>query len=147
MRQPSDRPARRPRRSSSPPTSPPPADPPGDSAVDGDVVGGCAVPGAAGTVDVVGSEIPGDSTPPAEPWSASPASRADVDRAAVHEGADLLTSVSFSGTPDQLREKADAFAAAGVTEIVYQPAGPDIVGELARMADVFQPSTEKDVTP
>ena len=67
----------------------------------------------------------------------------DIDRAAVVEGADLLTSLSFSGTAEQLREKAAAFAAAGVTEIVYQPAGPDIVGELARMADVFQPSTER----
>ena len=66
-----------------------------------------------------------------------------VARAAVVEGAELLTSLSFSGTPEQLREKAAAFEAAGVTEVVYQPAGPDIEGELARMADVFQPSTER----
>jgi 5,10-methylenetetrahydromethanopterin reductase len=65
----------------------------------------------------------------------------DLDRDAVIEGADLLPSISFSGTPEQLREKAAAIAAAGVTELVYQPAGPDIAGELARMAGVLGPST------
>ncbi len=66
----------------------------------------------------------------------------DVDRAAVLEAADLLPSISFSGTPDQLRDKVAGFEAAGVTEIVYQPAGRDIVGELTRMAAVFAASTD-----
>ena len=66
----------------------------------------------------------------------------DLDRDAVVEGADLLPSISFSGTPEQLGEKVVAFAAAGVTEIVYQPAGPDIAGELARMAAALRPSIE-----
>jgi 5,10-methylenetetrahydromethanopterin reductase len=62
----------------------------------------------------------------------------DVDRDAVIEAAELLPSVSFSGTPAQLREKVAALEAIGVTEIVYQPAGPDIAGELARMANALQ---------
>jgi 5,10-methylenetetrahydromethanopterin reductase len=57
-----------------------------------------------------------------------------IEREAVVEAADLLPSLTFSGTPAQLRNKVAAFAAAGVTEIAYQPAGPDIPGELARMA-------------
>jgi len=48
-------------------------------------------------------------------------------------GADLLGRVAF--TPAQVRERLDRFAAQGVTEIVYQPAGPDIPRELATFAD------------
>lgn len=58
----------------------------------------------------------------------------DRDREALSEGAPLLGALSFTATPEQLREKRDAFAAAGVTELAYQPAGPDIRGELERMA-------------
>ena len=57
----------------------------------------------------------------------------DVDREAVALAADLLPQFTFSGTAAQLRERAAEFAAGGVTELVYQPAGPDIAGELARM--------------
>jgi 5,10-methylenetetrahydromethanopterin reductase len=57
-----------------------------------------------------------------------------IEREAVTAAADLLPSLTFSGTPAQLRDKVAGFAAAGVTEIAYQPAGPDIPGELARMA-------------
>jgi 5,10-methylenetetrahydromethanopterin reductase len=32
--------------------------------------------------------------------------------------------------PTAIRERVAEFAAIGVTEIVYQPAGPDIPGEL-----------------
>ena len=57
----------------------------------------------------------------------------DRDRPAVREGAPLLTSLSFTGTAGELRERLDGLAAAGVTELAYQPAGPDIPGELERM--------------
>lgn len=58
----------------------------------------------------------------------------DRDRAALLAGgAALLPVVSFTGTPDQLRGRLDELAAAGVTELAYQPAGPDIPGELERM--------------
>jgi 5,10-methylenetetrahydromethanopterin reductase len=59
------------------------------------------------------------------------------DRAALAEGAPLMTSISFTGTPDELRAKATALESAGATEIAYQPAGPDIPGELARMRDAL----------
>jgi 5,10-methylenetetrahydromethanopterin reductase len=42
--------------------------------------------------------------------------------------AERLSALAF--TPEQLRERLDAFAAAGVTEIAYQPAGPEIEREL-----------------
>jgi 5,10-methylenetetrahydromethanopterin reductase len=64
-----------------------------------------------------------------------------VDEQAVAEGIDLLPAVTFSGTAPQLRERVEAFAAAGVTEIAYQPAGPDIPAELARMAEALGPVT------
>ncbi len=56
----------------------------------------------------------------------------DRDRAALDQGADLLTSFTLTGTADALRDRVAQFESAGVTEIVYQPAGDDIPGELAR---------------
>jgi len=54
------------------------------------------------------------------------------DHQAVVEGGDLLTAFTLSGTPEELRARVASHEAAGVTEIVYQPAGPDIPGELER---------------
>jgi 5,10-methylenetetrahydromethanopterin reductase len=56
----------------------------------------------------------------------------DRDRAALDRGADLLTSFTLTGTADALRERLAQFESAGVTEVVYQPAGDDIPGELDR---------------
>jgi 5,10-methylenetetrahydromethanopterin reductase len=56
-----------------------------------------------------------------------------VDEEAVALAADLLPQFTFTGTQAQLRDRAAEFAAGGVTELVYQPAGPDIAAELARM--------------
>jgi 5,10-methylenetetrahydromethanopterin reductase len=64
-----------------------------------------------------------------------------IDEAPVREGAELIPAVTFSGTPAQLREKVAAYEAQGVTEIAYQPAGPDIPGELARLADALGVAT------
>jgi 5,10-methylenetetrahydromethanopterin reductase len=61
----------------------------------------------------------------------------DIDREPVSEGADLIPALTFSGTPAQLRDRVASYEVLGVTEIVYQPAGPDIPGELARMADAI----------
>lgn len=55
------------------------------------------------------------------------------DRTALVDGAPLLTALSFTGTAAALREKVAALEAAGATELAYQPAGPDIPGELERM--------------
>jgi 5,10-methylenetetrahydromethanopterin reductase len=54
------------------------------------------------------------------------------DRPAVMEGIDLLPRRTFTGTASDLRARVEALAEAGVTEIGYQPAGPDIPGELER---------------
>jgi 5,10-methylenetetrahydromethanopterin reductase len=62
----------------------------------------------------------------------------DIDREPVREGADLIPSLTFTGTPAQLRERVAAYDAQGVTELVYQPAGPDLPGELARMAEAIR---------
>ncbi len=56
-----------------------------------------------------------------------------VDTEAVALAADLLPQFTFSGTAEQLAARAAEYEAGGVTELVYQPAGPDVAGELARM--------------
>jgi 5,10-methylenetetrahydromethanopterin reductase len=63
-----------------------------------------------------------------------------VDEEAVSLAADLIPALTFSGTPAQLRERVAAFEAASVTELVYQPAGPDMAGELARMMSAVGPA-------
>jgi len=59
----------------------------------------------------------------------------DRDRLAIDELAPMLTSFGVSGTAAEVRAKVDAFGAAGVTEIAYQPAGPDIERELRAFID------------
>jgi len=54
------------------------------------------------------------------------------DRAALVEGADLLPAFTLTGTPDELRARVEALTDSGVTEVVYQPTGDDIAGELER---------------
>jgi 5,10-methylenetetrahydromethanopterin reductase len=59
------------------------------------------------------------------------------DRIALAEGAELTTSLTFTGTAEELRRRVSDFADQCVSEIAYQPAGPDIRRELeafARMA-------------
>ena len=46
--------------------------------------------------------------------------------------AEALAGVTF--TPEALRERAAGWEAAGLQEVAYQPAGPDIAGELERFA-------------
>lgn len=46
----------------------------------------------------------------------------------------LASATSLIGTAEQIAEKIAGFAAAGVTEIAYQPAGPDIPRELRAFA-------------
>jgi 5,10-methylenetetrahydromethanopterin reductase len=59
----------------------------------------------------------------------------DRDRVAIDELAPLMTSFGVSGTAAEVRDKVAAFEAGGVTEIVYQPAGPDIGRELQVFID------------
>ena len=43
---------------------------------------------------------------------------------------DLLASFTWTGTPDAIRARLDALEAAGATEILYAPMGPDVPREL-----------------
>lgn len=56
------------------------------------------------------------------------------DWPAVRAAAPLVPTFTMSGSADEVRRKADEYAASGVTELLYQPAGSDIPGELERMA-------------
>src|SRR5262245_34953436 len=91
--------------------------------------------------------------PAVDPLPGGPAWRAEIEQfpeAArhlyVHEGhiyeltdrdrrhiAPALGATTFTGTPAQLRERATAYEAQGIAEIVYAPIGPDIPGELRAM--------------
>jgi 5,10-methylenetetrahydromethanopterin reductase len=60
----------------------------------------------------------------------------DADEAAWDAGAhELLKAVTVTGTPDEIRERLATLEEQGATEIVYQPAGPDIRRELERFME------------
>ena len=50
-------------------------------------------------------------------------------------GSSTLQNVTLSGTRDQVRRTLDDYGSRGVTEIVFQPCGPDVQGELERFLD------------
>jgi 5,10-methylenetetrahydromethanopterin reductase len=55
----------------------------------------------------------------------------DADQAAWAAGSwAAIPITTLTGSVAQLRERLSAFADQGITEIVYQPTGPDIAGEL-----------------
>jgi len=57
----------------------------------------------------------------------------EADRAAWDAGGHaMLRDVTPSGTPAEIRDGIAELAAHGVTEIVFQPCGPDVAGELER---------------
>jgi 5,10-methylenetetrahydromethanopterin reductase len=66
-----------------------------------------------------------------------------VDEEAVALAADLLPQFTFTGTATQLRDRVAEYGAGGVTELVYQPAGPDVAVELGRMMDAVGDVTER----
>jgi len=58
----------------------------------------------------------------------SPADRAAWDAG----GSALVDQVTVTGSADEVRTRLETFGEQGVTELVYQPAGPDIRRELER---------------
>lgn len=57
----------------------------------------------------------------------------EADRAAWRAGGHtVLRDVTLSGTGDEIRDRLDDLASKGVTEIVFQPCGPDVRSELER---------------
>jgi 5,10-methylenetetrahydromethanopterin reductase len=56
-----------------------------------------------------------------------------ADRAAWAAGGHaMLRDVTLSGAPAVIRDRIAELAEHGVTEIVFQPCGPDVAGELER---------------
>ncbi len=51
--------------------------------------------------------------------------------------APALGATTFTGTPAQLRDRAAAYEAQGIAEIVYAPIGPDVPGELRAMREAL----------
>ena len=63
-----------------------------------------------------------------------------ADQAAWDAGGHtILTDVTITGTRDQVRRNLDDLATHGVTEIVFQPCGPDVKAELERFLDAATP--------
>jgi len=56
------------------------------------------------------------------------------DQALLRQAAPLLASWTMTGTRADIRERLRALTAAGITEVAYQPIGPDIPRELAAFA-------------
>jgi 5,10-methylenetetrahydromethanopterin reductase len=54
-------------------------------------------------------------------------------------GAAMVEQVTVTGTVDVMRRRFDELSEQGVTELVYQPAGPDIHRELERFIDAAAP--------
>jgi 5,10-methylenetetrahydromethanopterin reductase len=60
----------------------------------------------------------------------------EADRSAWEAGGHaMLDEVTMSGTADQVRERLAGLAEAGVTEVVFQPCGPDVRRELEVFMD------------
>jgi 5,10-methylenetetrahydromethanopterin reductase len=92
-----------------------------------------------------------DAFPGGQAWrEATEAVPADRRHLAVHEGhlvapnerdvlaldaaPELAASLTMTGNATDVRQRVEGLAAAGVTEIAYQPAGPDITRELEAFA-------------
>ncbi|MHA6616329.1 LLM class flavin-dependent oxidoreductase [Pseudonocardia sp. DLS-67] len=93
-----------------------------------------ALPGGAEWMDVV-ERNPGEQRHLAV-HSGHCVELSEADRAAWDAGGHaMLADVTMSGTRDRIRRRLEEAAARGVTEIVFQPCGPDIRSELERFLD------------
>jgi 5,10-methylenetetrahydromethanopterin reductase len=61
----------------------------------------------------------------------------DRDRRAIQEAGPGLVDFGWTGSAAKIQAATANSAALGVTEIVYTPAGPDIVGEISAFAKAF----------
>jgi 5,10-methylenetetrahydromethanopterin reductase len=92
------------------------------------------LPGGAEWMDVV------DQTPRRQRHLAVHAGHCvelnEADQAAWNAGGHaILPDATISGTRDQVRRRLDELGSRGVTEIVFQPCGPDIRAELERFLE------------
>jgi len=56
------------------------------------------------------------------------------DQILIDHAGDMIGAMGWVGSPDEIREKVQAAADSGATEILYTPAGPDIERELTAFA-------------
>jgi 5,10-methylenetetrahydromethanopterin reductase len=61
----------------------------------------------------------------------------DRDRTALHEAGAGILEYGWTGPPAKIRAGVASSAALGIAEIVYTPAGPDIIGEIESFAQAF----------
>jgi 5,10-methylenetetrahydromethanopterin reductase len=54
----------------------------------------------------------------------------EADRLGLAAFGDALPGFGWVGEAEALRARAEAAAAAGITEILYTPAGDDLIGQL-----------------
>ena len=63
----------------------------------------------------------------------------EIDRAAWAAGSwAAIPTTTLTGTAAEITEHLHSYAADGITEVIYQPIGPDIAGELRRFINVAQ---------
>jgi 5,10-methylenetetrahydromethanopterin reductase len=60
----------------------------------------------------------------------------DIDRAVWAAGSwAAIPTTTLTGAAAEIDKRLQAYAADGITEVIYQPTGPDIAGELERFID------------
>lgn len=123
---------------------------------EGEAPGSARALAAAGPAQVVAAHAMWEMDPSTVPllpggaeWLASLEVVPEAERhLAVHEGhlvtvtdrervlldGDQVTAMTWTGTPAEVRTRLDAAGAAGVTEVLYAPMGPDVPRELAAFA-------------
>jgi 5,10-methylenetetrahydromethanopterin reductase len=69
----------------------------------------------------------------------------EVDAHAWPEAQGLVKKLTVTGSVDEIRERVTKFEAAGVSELVYQPVGPNLIRELTQMAETFGLPTGVDM--
>ena len=60
------------------------------------------------------------------------------DRVLIDAAGSMIGMLGWVGTREQIRERAEAAIAAGATELMYTPAGPDVPRELRAWADALR---------
>jgi 5,10-methylenetetrahydromethanopterin reductase len=60
------------------------------------------------------------------------------DEVVLDAAGDGITGFGWVGTADEIRARAEAAAATGVTELLYTPSGPDMEGEMRRFAEALR---------
>jgi len=63
----------------------------------------------------------------------------EIDRTVWEAGGfEAVPTTTLTGSAPELRERLRAYAADGITEVIYQPTGPDIPAELGRFIDAVK---------